>query len=332
VLELRPRWRREIPGNGLGVRVFFAGGALYAYDGWGISYNSLRLRRFDVDSGEESASVRHSGAVRHVLSAQEGLFVLCDRGLALFDPVTLALRERWKKRLPVYGSRIVRMGRFVAILKQPRLVAFDPVRDERRHWDFDDDLSVCANGTTAFAATVGGDLFLIDVEARKRRFIGRVPNVDTVVAIDDGFVAFVASLRRARVVDDEGRTYQGSALADVELHRFGADGRALGSFALGASHRILKAWHDPVARRLYAIEFEKANGRIRFAIRVLCLERFAWIATVPIPPGYLPGEIDPANDIVAVGRPLREPRTELLVAEIGTRRLTTAYEPGIVGT
>src|ERR1041384_5208486 len=72
-------------------------------DGWGTPYASIRLRKLDADTGQETASVRLHNVGRCVFFLDDKTLVTAlDNRLVAFDRQTLTEVARWDRRIPRY--------------------------------------------------------------------------------------------------------------------------------------------------------------------------------------------------------------------------------------
>ena len=98
-------------------------------DGWGTAFKSIRLRRLDLSTGQEMATVRTGTPVRCVAFDNAGstLMAANDHRLMLLDRSTLAVVQEWRSKVPRYSDYIVWQGDLV-LLKNwlaPALSRFD---------------------------------------------------------------------------------------------------------------------------------------------------------------------------------------------------------------
>src|SRR5437899_8608162 len=93
-LELRELWRTTIPGDKANVFLCDpSSGSLFASDGWGVEFASLRVHRLSLGTGEELASVRtrHQGV--YALAVHQGRLVAAT-DCRIFDVAVLSLALR----------------------------------------------------------------------------------------------------------------------------------------------------------------------------------------------------------------------------------------------
>jgi hypothetical protein len=295
-LSLPVRWSTTVPGVAMFSDLWFRGDSLYSVDGG--YYNQMRLRRFDASNGQLIASVKHSRNVRDLLLTDGKLYVLCDRGIDIYDNSSFELLARWNRhRLPVYANHLFRLGEYLGMVNVDRLTAFNPNTDKRRHWKFDDTIRAASNGQSAIVATVGGEIsYLADADS-KLVPIGKVPFVDHVAVDQQGFIVFASSLRRARVTTPA-KSWVETPLADVAMHRFSFDGKKVGESALGAAFWLNYSWYCPTLRLSYMLEV-KAFPKLRFALRILDTYSERWRGTIDVPAEFFPCDVDTTGSKVA---------------------------------
>lgn len=86
-------------------------------DGWGTTYTSIRVRRVDLATGKEAASVRLGNSGRCACFLDDNtVLVATDSKLFALDRFTLKEKERWTSRVPRYTDFILPFGRSVVIM------------------------------------------------------------------------------------------------------------------------------------------------------------------------------------------------------------------------
>jgi hypothetical protein len=110
-------WTSLARGQGHLAVIHSAVGSLYVSDGWGVSYASLRFRRLDVLTGQETASFRSGTAVRcFALSRDRNeLIAATDSKLFRLDALALVERQRWDTRIPRYSNTMAIRGDLVVV-------------------------------------------------------------------------------------------------------------------------------------------------------------------------------------------------------------------------
>jgi len=108
-LELREIWRTTLPGHKANVFLCDpSSGSLFASDGWGVEFPSLRVHRLSLATGEEIASVRtrHQGV--YALAMHEGhLLAATDSRIFELAVSDLVILRQWEKGLPRYSMQLV---------------------------------------------------------------------------------------------------------------------------------------------------------------------------------------------------------------------------------
>ena len=83
--------------------------SLLVPDGWGTPFSSIRLRRLDLATGQELASVRTGTGVRCIAfdAEEKTLVAATDSRLMLLDRFTLVPVREWREKVPRYSDYIV---------------------------------------------------------------------------------------------------------------------------------------------------------------------------------------------------------------------------------
>ena len=129
-LRATRRWRREIPGFSAHFGLIDGpSGGLFISDGWGVTYASLRFRRYGLATGEEEAVARTGTAIRCAtrLAGLDELLAASDNKLFRFGMSDLSELERWDRRIPRYASSIAVRGAQAAVANwmDPRVAIVD---------------------------------------------------------------------------------------------------------------------------------------------------------------------------------------------------------------
>jgi hypothetical protein len=124
------RWTKPIPGYTAHFgRIHAASDSLFVADGWGVTFASLRFRRFDLRTGTEVASIRTGTSVRcfALVPGADELVAATDTKLFRLGINRLDERQRWDRRIPRYANTIVLRGTFavVADWMKPRVSIVD---------------------------------------------------------------------------------------------------------------------------------------------------------------------------------------------------------------
>jgi hypothetical protein len=131
-------WTSLARGQGHLAVIHSAVGSLYVSDGWGVSYASLRFRRLDVLTGQETASFRSGTAVRcFALSRDRNeLIAATDSKLFRLDALALVERQRWDTRIPRYSNTMAIRGDLVVVAnwRDPKVRQFSYTTSYTTYW------------------------------------------------------------------------------------------------------------------------------------------------------------------------------------------------------
>jgi hypothetical protein len=155
---------------------------VYVADGWGVSYASLALTAYALDSGSQMASVRTGTSIRCMATGPGGDLVgLTDTRLYRLDPVTLGVKSRIDAGIPGHSDWIAVRGSSVVVANwlRPTVGIVDlqtgTVRRRRGH-----PTSVLAgsDGPVFLVAVLAGGVWTVDpVTGEIRAFIESRPAV-----------------------------------------------------------------------------------------------------------------------------------------------------------
>jgi hypothetical protein len=104
-----PLWAASVPGfTAHFLRIHGPSSSLFLSDGWGVTFASLRFRRYDLRTGQEVAGIRTGTAVRciAVLPGETEIVAASDSKLFRLELRSLTELERWDKRIPRYSDSI----------------------------------------------------------------------------------------------------------------------------------------------------------------------------------------------------------------------------------
>jgi hypothetical protein len=139
-LRARRLWRRTVPGYAAHDGLLDpASGGIFVSDGWGVTYASLRLRRYSLATGEEQAKARTGTGMRCAtrLPGDTDLLVATDTKLFRLAAHDLTEVQRWDRRIPRYAASIAVRGdqAVLANWMDPRLGIVDLATGRVRHRD-----------------------------------------------------------------------------------------------------------------------------------------------------------------------------------------------------
>lgn len=112
------RWTTRLRGHTAhGIALSPATQSVYSGDGWGATYSAMRIRRYDLATGQEVASFRAFNALRcsTLLEGQKAILAVSDSKLFELDTMTLEERQRWDRRIPRYGNTVAVVDRMVVL-------------------------------------------------------------------------------------------------------------------------------------------------------------------------------------------------------------------------
>ena len=120
------RWTTSLRGHHDHRPVLAVGrNSVYASDGWGVSYSSIRFRRFDLQTGKEVASFRSFNGVRCLAPIGDTPYLICATDNKLFRLEATSLEEhgRWERSIPRYADSIAVRDDYVVLANwlQPKL-------------------------------------------------------------------------------------------------------------------------------------------------------------------------------------------------------------------
>lgn len=105
-MNIREKWSQTLKNNIDGGGVMspapdpFDPSAFYVTDGWGSYYNSIRLRRLSLETGEELASVLTRDAVRCLWFEEDALFALLSKRVVRAARPSMEVLDCWRRGIP----------------------------------------------------------------------------------------------------------------------------------------------------------------------------------------------------------------------------------------
>ena len=138
--SLEELWRATVPGlDAQELATDAASSTVVIADGWGVSYAALRLHRFDLATGNRTASVRtRSQPVGAMCFGDGEMFVATSRRLFRLRSSDLSVVEEWERVLVTNTQRLVRWQGLVvgANWLAPTGAVFDPIASTTRRVKF----------------------------------------------------------------------------------------------------------------------------------------------------------------------------------------------------
>ena len=136
-------WERATPQSILGSYppvLSPDGAAVLVADGWGTAFSGLRLRRFNLATGEEEATAILKDAAYCVVPDVDArvVFAVLGRRVLQLDGKSLQRIREWKKGIPQYCNHAVRCGPTLLLMNWLRptltILSLDQAGHENFAW------------------------------------------------------------------------------------------------------------------------------------------------------------------------------------------------------